>query len=168
MHVLLLPLSLFLILLFPYPYQSYPLCFCSFRARPLNCFFSCMQILAVLTLPPGAAERSADGFLFSHFGIYQCTLTYLCFHFSPSNSAPFLSKTLEIWQSQPVRGKCKVLRCSGVLCRQPAESGLTCSPLGTSVQPGPEVCTHFTCLFNLTQPELLRLGTCLSASWIRA
>lgn len=79
-----------------------------------------LQILAVLTLTPGAAECSADGFLFSHFGIYQCTLTYLCFHFSPSNSAPIMSKTLKIWQSQPVQGKCKVLRCSGVLCRQPA------------------------------------------------
>lgn len=47
------------------------------------------------------------------------------------------------------------------------QSGLTCSLLGTSLQPGPEVCAHFTCLFNLTQPELLRLGTCLTASWIR-
>lgn len=144
MHVLLPTLSLFLILLFPYPYRSYP--FVSALSKPFlqTCELPLLvQTMAAVPLVPWAADGSANEFSFSNFGISLCTLTNLCFHFSSSNPAPILSKALEIWPFQRLHWECKVVRCGDVCCRYPSqlqtsgESGLKYSLLWTSAEPGP-------------------------------
>lgn len=123
MHVLLLPLSLFLILLLLYPYQSYPfVSVLSWSFLQTHKLLLLMQILAAATLICWAAERSSGGFSFSNFGISLCALTYIFFHFSSSSSTPVLPRTLNIWQPQALQWRYRLVRCDDVLLSHPVRS----------------------------------------------
>jgi len=135
-----------LFLLFPSP-----------LSRPVNCFFSCGLWLWCLS-PPGLQAVLLISFN-SVISVFLCAplpayvFTYFSVHpYQPMFSLKhlkFYAKSLKFFQ--PLHLECKVAGRGDILCRCPyrlpasGEPGLKRSLLWTSAEPGPSVCTRFTC-----------------------